>query len=297
MFLMKSHVYVAIASTVACVMTSVAEPSSATTSYRTTTVVEFVRTTDEPSHLAMHFTNGTDGSVSAAVGIWVLGGSTRLLESGLLVLPGGYLAPETNADGKIGCVLLPVRPVTLCESRVGGQLIVDLSIDTKGPRDARRVVLGFVGDSRLFSVALTSANRGWRMVRLQRRVGIKRTQDLAGTYAISASESVEHFTGASLPGGRFGSLAVAALPCRDFGLGLPTTGRGSAVLAGAPAPIPMGCPNGVSVAGALARGATTWVLHGDVYGTTSSGLQVTPRVNAVSYSPEDVRLMTVDGPV
>ena len=271
-------------------------PSSAQQSVTMPTVVELIRTTNGPSHLQVAFTNGSDGSISAAVGLWTLTAAGTPSGTGLIVTPGGHLAPQSNQTGPAtGCVVLPVRPPTLCESRVAGVAVVDLSLDTTSARETSKIVLAFVGDKRSFSAKLDSSTTGWRMLSLVRRVQVQRTQDLGGAYAISASEGVEHFTGATLPGGTFGSLTIAALPCRELSDGQ-STGRGNATLTGGASPVPLGCPDGPSLAGAGSRRQTSWKFQGDVYGTTAAGIQVTNKAMEVSSSPEDVRLLTVDGP-
>lgn len=261
-----------------------------------TSVVELIRTSDGPTHLALNLTNGTDGTVSAVVGLWLLKDPQVLANSGLLVTPGGYQAPETNATGApLGCVALPIRPATLCESRSGGTTLAALTLDTVSRNDVRRIVLAFVGDARLFSVGLARESRGWQLRRIARRVGIKRTQDIEGTYVITSSESIEHFRRTSLRGGTRGSLATAALPCRPIGDSA-STGSGYAQLTGGPSTIQMGCPDGRVLASSTTSRGTRWQLEGDVYGTTYAGRPVDGSAQLIAPAAEDIRLLVVDGP-
>ena len=259
-------------------------------------VIVFTRTTNGPSVLRVDYSAGTDGRRSSALGYWSLDSRDELLDGGVSVTTGGYMAPETNASGApIGCVTLPVKPAPICESRVGGANFGSFQIETSDSTGQQKLVLAFSGDPRLLNVKLAPSTRGWSLVRLARHVQLRRTQDTQGTYVLSASEGVEHFEGTSLRGSRRGSLAVAALPCRVFPGGI-TSGTGDARLEGGREPKPLGCPSGPVQAVSHARAGTTWTLSGQVLGVTASGIQVTGALGIVSSSSQDVRLMVVDGP-
>lgn len=258
-------------------------------------VVEFTRVGPPASQLDVKFVNGTDGSTSAVVGIWDFNKQTVITGWGLLVTPGGYLTPETNATGsKLGCVTLAVQPALLCQSRVAGTTFGEYTLDPRRANNTTTVVMAFVGDRRTLQVSLQAESTGWTMHRLHRTVRILRTQDLQDTYLISDSESVEHFQHASLPGGPGGSLVAVGLPCR--GVGVIATGFGSATLSGGHVPQQLNCPNGPIFAFGLARRATSWQLNGDVWGSTNSAIQLTNNLEGNTAASEDVRMLEVDGP-
>ena len=258
-------------------------------------VVEFTRVGPPASQLDVNFTNGTDGSISAALGIWDLNRQAAITGWGLLVTPGGYQTPETNATGsKLGCVTLPAQPALVCQSRVGGSTHGEITVDPRRTNNTSTVVMAFVGDKRLLQVQLKSDSSGWVMHRLNRAVRILRTQDLHDTYLISSSESVEHFQHANLPGGPHGSLVAAGIPCR--GIAAAATGYGAATLAGGAHTQQLNCPSGPIFAFAVARKTTDWQLAGDVWGSTTSAIQLTGALQENSASSEDVRMLEVDGP-
>ena len=260
-------------------------------------VVVFQRVAHDSSHLAVSYTNGTDGSMSAVVGIWGLDDPGKLTAAALAVTPGGYQAPETNATGAtLGCSTLGTKPALLCESRVGGTTAGHLTLDTSKATDTRRLVMALVGDRRVLNVHLDAGARGWTMHRVSRVVRLIRTQDLQDTYVISAGESVEHFQEAHLPGGAHGSVVATAVPCRSAPSVEVAAGYGGATLDGATQPVRLQCPNGPITAFANTRKTTGWHLHGDVWGSTASGNQATSDVRDNTASPEDIRMLEVDGP-
>jgi hypothetical protein len=165
--------------------------------------------------------------------------------------------------------------------------------------DVTRVLVVLVGDDRVVKAKVMPKNEGWRMVTLKRKVTLLRARDVADLYVSSASETIEHFTHAAAPGGDRGSMAIGALPCRGIP-GTVSAGHGLASLTGGTHSEAAGCgASGPGVVDAVATHATTWRLSGDVWGTTSSGsgTLVSPLVvKTVTTSPQDVRLLVVDGP-
>ena len=259
-------------------------------------VVEFTRVGPPTSQLAVNFSNGTDGSISAALAFWMQNRHAAITGWGLLVTPGGYQTPETNATGsKLGCVTLPAQPALVCQSRVGGGIHGEITIDPQRT-NTTAVVMAFVGDRRLLQVQLAPGSSGWVMHPLNRTVRILRTQDLHDTYLISASESIEHFQNASLPGGSHGSLVAVGVPCRGLAEAPIATGYGNATLSGGGQAQQLNCPSGPIFAFAAAHKATTWQLTGDIWGSTNSAIQLTGKLQANSVSSEDVRMLEVDGP-
>ena len=146
------------------------------------------------------------------------------------------------------------------------------------PRDpeTRRLSGNIPGKRSIYVVAQNTevhkitASPGWKKprevktgfaVRLVRKIG-------AGVRVNSTG--VEHFTGASAPGGRYGSVALAVLPC------FPNGGVGSAVLRGGdPSPDQpkdgtrkTRC-DGITVAESAANRATTWRFEGEATGDTA----------------------------
>lgn len=286
----------ALLAALALMLTSVAHPASgaepATFEHR---AYEFVRTIDTQTRLQIDFTNGTAGEISSALVLWGLDDAGRVSAFGLLRGPGGYFAPESNATGSpIGCVTLPVKPATVCESRLGGSVNGSIGVETKKRSDTRRLIVALVGDTRLMEIHLARETRGWTMRRLPGRVHVLRTQDLSNPYVISTGESVEHFTSAQVTTQAKSSVAFAGLPCRGTPAG--ATGFGTASLAGGGERLSLGCPGGPITGFAVAKGTTKWSLSGDVWGSTNSGEQVTSQIDAATLSPGDFRLIVVDGP-
>jgi hypothetical protein len=110
-------------------------------------------------------------------------------------------------------------------------------------------------------------------------IRIFRTYDGTGTGAeLGVHRSVEHFTGVSARGGRFGSAAFANLPCDTTPDVAPQrrTGWGAALLIGGDASPnsrldrEMSCEaNDVASLG-TATGPTTWTVRGEALGGTES---------------------------
>jgi hypothetical protein len=260
-----------------------------------TAVLEARRVTAGPTHLALRFTNGTGGYVSAVAAMWGLDRSMRVTAHGLFVTTGGRQAPETNVPGApTGCRTLPAQPAVICESRVGGTTTVDVSLDTARATDTDRIVLAFVGDRRVFSASLGKATSGWRLATLRRSVRVVRTQDSDSTWLTTSGETVEHFRGAQLPA-RGESLAFAGLPCRDVP-GAAVAGHGAAQLSDGAASTQMGCEAGKTQAFRYSPKASRWSLSGDTWGATAAGEPATGSANSLSYSSEDIRLVVADGP-
>jgi hypothetical protein len=278
---------------------SVAFAGNAASSHKTTWVVEYIRDTGNPkAHLVGQVTNGTDGSETPVIALWSLKRSGAYPPT-LIVGAGGYLAPQTNAGGSpVGCNALPLQPAPVCEAYTGGFTFLKFEVPPSLAA-ITRVLVVLVGDDRVVKAKLMPENVGWRMVTLKRKVTLLRARDVADLYASSASETVEHFTHAAAPGGDRGSLAIGALPCRTA-LGIVSAGHGQAKLSGGSQPKNAVCgAGGPVVVDAAAQRATTWRLAGDVWGTTTSA-SGTPAsslvVKSVTTSPQDVRLLVVDGP-
>ncbi|MCU1589608.1 MAG: hypothetical protein JWP11_864 [Frankiales bacterium] len=243
----------------------------------------------------LHIQVGTAGYSTAPVAFWVLDRAGQPIERpDLVVQPAGVFAPQTNATGSpAGCTTLPVQPETVCESRAGNLVFVDVTIPASRT-DARRLVIGLVADDRLTQVSRPARGSGWHGGLIHRRLQLLRAADVADLYVSSNSQTIEHFTHATAAGGSGGSLAVAAVPCQS--LSTAQTGQGSAQLTGGTRPVGLGCaPGSTVISGAAASRSTIWALAGDVWGTTNTAAQLNAGV-ALTTSPEDIRLLVVNGP-
>lgn len=87
-----------------------------------------------------------------------------------------------------------------------------------------------------------------------------------GAYGLGSG--VEAFTDASLPGGRYGSIGLAAPPCSQADVAV-ARGVGSVTLEGGETTPSFTCPASRVRLASWADGRTTWRLHGVAVGDTS----------------------------
>jgi hypothetical protein len=272
-----------------------ASPSSEAAARHTVARVYSYTRTAEDSALAVRVYNGSAGFSTAPTAIWLLDDQGVLVSDPILfVLPAGTAAPKTNATGsEAGCRSLPAQPELVCESRAAGYVALQLKVTNPA---VHRVVVGLVGDDRVINVGGPARNSGWRGGLTRGRLQLLRATDVSDLYVSSNSQTIEHFSRATLTGGVEGSLAVAAAACRDAA-GV-KTGHGSASLTGSTKATAISCDlNGTVVTGAYAPRRTTWTLAGDIWATNYTAEQITvATADFVSYTAQDVRLMVASGP-
>lgn len=122
--------------------------------------------------------------------------------------------------------------------------------------------------ARTATVKLTNSP-GWRLVRTRLRTRYALSDSGGATSVRVAGEQPEHFTEATLPGGRRGSIAVGSAPCRLLhNHGYFREGYGTATLTGGTAPADFDCQRDIDDPVAVAEGPTTWRFAGDVVGNS-----------------------------
>lgn len=107
---------------------------------------------------------------------------------------------------------------------------------------------------------------GWRVREIKTGFARLRGEDADATGASAHFTAVEQFRGAQARGGRYGSVAFAAIPCGDLGSGSATLTGGFA-LGTKDSPLSLTCgTTGKASDFAETTSATTWRLAGDAAG-------------------------------
>lgn len=247
-------------------------------------VWEIVRVSAAPSKFAVSASVGFVDSRSILAVTYL-----RQERSGLKVLPGasvssheGSTEPQLYAGGKrVSCT---AAVGIACTTTKGVNMSVDYYHDggSKDPAAPTSILVLTYGRDPQVSVAGDSKH--WRVRKVSRAARVVWSSD--GDQAAGAWTpylGIEAFTGATLPGGKRGSVAIGVPPCSGSPVAV-SSGAGSVTLAGGVKPVQASCPQDVMRPSQLARKATTWTLTGPVAGTTADQVS----------EPGTVRLIVID---
>jgi hypothetical protein len=155
----------------------------------------------------------------------------------------------------------------------GSGMLGDSSVRFSGlrPRATSRYYVVSAYDD----VRVEAGTPGWRVRDVRgaqaRRVLADRSAGSTGAGVLGGH--AEHFTSATAPGGRYGSVVFAALPCESGGVGAAVlTGRGALAPGAGMPPVQPRCSPTTYAGGftwAYSRRPTEWLLSGDVKGVGS----------------------------
>lgn len=182
---------------------------------------------------------------------------------------GGDAAPVTSPDR-------PSAVPAACDGQIGGKFDWTIVPKRGKPTTHDWFVATVQGKVTM------SLNSGWTVTELKPDSGanlrIYRNDDGDGAGAAASGYSIEHFTGVTADGGRYGSLAHASLPCAPLGAlapdptGRQATGWGAATLLGGDS-TPFSVHDrylkcdGYDIDGfGAATAATKWNLQGEAIG-------------------------------
>ena len=191
---------------------------------------------------------------------WAVGTAGPLAGRGGAVLPMVYGVP-----GASSVPTCPGAPAQVCDYPVSTG--AGLRWEVKPVATSRYYVVSAYMDG----MKVDLATKGWRVKDVV-GLGARRVFPNSAS-AVGANvwgTSVEHFTAATAPGGRYGSLAYASLPCGHTGQGgAEVTARGAQEIGGDMDPEPLRC--GLQTTGAswnffYTSAHTTWRLTGDATG-------------------------------
>ena len=191
------------------------------------------------------------GALALVVGLRGSGTGRRVVTS--LFWEDGGTSRALYRDG----AATPLCPGSTCVAGEAG--LAQFRVGNNQPIRDEFLVLTWAAAARA-----TFDQPGWRA----REVAPPRVRRVAavaagGTGATTGAQTVEHYQGASAPGGARGSLAWAAVPCDGGGYGGAQLTSAPAMPTGAP---PLACTDGQTEAAAVTTRAVRWTVTGRVVG-------------------------------
>lgn len=225
------------------------------------------RTSKAPRRLQAHVTGRSAQERGAVMGV----GLVRSKAGWALDKPSSFgyveMGPGQTWISVYGPASTPACPTDpLCSGPLPRSFGED--IDSEQPK-----LLEYFITTAYATAEIELRSSGWR-IREIHTAGFRRMmkEDAQATGVDVVRGEIEHFTSASAPGGRYGSNALAGIPCDSGGYGEATLtgGRNLRSDDGKPARLRCDPPDYIeNTAAAEARGPTTWRLDGDVWGIDS----------------------------
>jgi hypothetical protein len=234
---------------------------------------EVARTSDRPQRLVMDLHLVVRGEYAT---LWVISRNvpgTSWLRADSLYAEYGTGAPRWYSTQYPVPHSPPCQDTLLCEDPRPNGYIDGYHIDTNELNGGKPVASTYYVVTSQSNHALETTiniSPGWRMRPISTGFRIVRADTSYRTTGVHyGSQAVEVYRGASAPGGRYGSIAFAVIPCN------PLMGVGSASLAGGEPLYPdtgvMTCSSPPRpMTSADATGPTTWRVDGEVIGETPS---------------------------
>lgn len=218
-----------------------------------------------PFHITVTAKSANGRAVWFASELHRHGKKWRVYTAGPLASSRGFMSPTVYGAPGASVPSCPDLPAQACDFPIATDASMSWELQ---PQATSRI---YVVSAYMDGMKIDLDTNGWRVKEVKglnaRRV-VAKDADAAG--ANVWGESVEHFTSASAPGGRYGSVVYASLPCGETGQGeARVDARGALDIGGDMKPQPLRCglrTTGGSWAFFYTPESATWRMAGDVTG-------------------------------